>query len=240
MISVIACTNRSSFLPNIIENFNRQTFTDRELIFILNTTTIESEFAANELSLHQIKHKILQFPEEVTLGECLNHGIQHATYPVIAKFDDDDYYGPNYLSEAATVLQETDASVIGKSTFYIYFDHTKELRLYHPDHENLWISNIGNNHFQYLHGASLIIKKDIVKKIPFPHVNIGEDTIFQKQCFQMKIPMFSTSKLHFAYKRFLTPNHHTSDIKEQLLIRKSILIKKTTTPYGIVDLDLNG
>jgi GT2 family glycosyltransferase len=235
LISIIACTNRASFLPNIIENFTRQTLADKELILILNTTTIEPEFADQELSTHQIKHKILQFSEEITLGECLNHGIQHAAYPVFAKFDDDDYYGPNYLNEAANALHETNADVIGKSTFYIYFEHNKELRLYHPGHENLWISNNGNNYFQYLHGASLIIKKDIWEKISFPYVNIGEDTLFQKQCFQMKIPMFSTSKLHFAYKRYTIPNHHTSDIKDQSLIRKSILIKKTTTPNGIVD-----
>ncbi|MDP4084396.1 MAG: glycosyltransferase [Bacillota bacterium] len=232
MISAIACTNRPSFLSNIIENFNRQTISDKELILVFNCSTIEPEYAEYILSSHQIKFKILLFPEAITLGECLNHGIQQATYPILAKFDDDDYYGPHYLKEAVDVLQKTNAEVIGKSTFYVYFDHLQELRLYHPGYENAWI---GSDGFHYLHGASLIIKRRIWEKIPFSQVNVGEDTLFQKQCFSMKLPMYSTSKLHFAYKRYTLPNHHTSDMKDQLLIKKSIFIKKTASLFGHID-----
>ncbi len=53
---------------------------------------------------------IYQLPEEKTLGECLNFGIEMAQYDIVAKLDDDDYYSPYYLTEAMEVFTTTDAS----------------------------------------------------------------------------------------------------------------------------------
>jgi hypothetical protein len=41
MISVVVCTNRSGFVTNIIENFQRQTLLEKELIIVVNSTTME-------------------------------------------------------------------------------------------------------------------------------------------------------------------------------------------------------
>ncbi len=37
-----------------------------------------------------------------------------AKFNIIAKFDDDDYYGPKYLSDSLKAFDETDAKLIGK------------------------------------------------------------------------------------------------------------------------------
>lgn len=38
------------------------------------------------------------FLEKITLGECLNYGIQKVKHKLIAKFDDDDFYSKKYIS----------------------------------------------------------------------------------------------------------------------------------------------
>ncbi|NHC40736.1 glycosyltransferase [Bacillus sp. MM2020_1] len=216
MISVIACTNRQDFVPNIIENFKRQTLVEKELIIIVNSSVMAVDFA---------EHKILRFPEGVSLGTCLNQGVSEAHYDFVTKMDDDDYYGHDYLREVYGTLVQTDADVVGKSSFYIYFKKNHELRLYNPNRENRWIVNNGPYKSSYfLSGATLAFKKKIHDKIRFPDVNVGEDSGFQRLCFENGLKMYSLSKEHYAYIRYNDPRHHHSDAKAQFLRRQSHFI----------------
>ncbi|WP_066258964.1 glycosyltransferase family 2 protein [Neobacillus drentensis] len=216
MISVIACTNRQDFVHNIIENFKRQTLIEKELIIIVNSSGMEVDFA---------EHKILLFPEEVSLGTCLNQGVSEAKYDFVTKMDDDDYYGPEYLNEAYGTLVRTGADMVGKSSFYIYFKKSHELRLYNPNRENRWIVNNGPYKSSYfLSGATLAFKKKILEKICFPDVNVGEDSGFQRLCFEKGLKLYSLSKEHYAYIRYPHQWHHHSDAKEQFLRRQSHFI----------------
>src|SRR4051794_2871081 len=97
IISVVACTNRQAFLPKIIENFQRQTLVEKELIIVVNSMVME---------VGGIGYRILQFPDEVSLGECLNKGVRIAKYELVTKMDDDDYYGPDYLKEVYQAFVE--------------------------------------------------------------------------------------------------------------------------------------
>ncbi|WML24839.1 glycosyltransferase [Neobacillus sp. OS1-33] len=216
MISIIACTNRKDFVPNLIENFKRQTLVEKELIIIVNSSVMEVDVA---------EHKILRCPDEVSLGACLNQGVSVAHYDFVTKMDDDDYYGPDYLKEVYGTLVQTDADVVGKSSFYIYFKKNHELRLYNPNHENRWIVNNGPYKSSYfLSGATLAFKKKIHDKIRFPDVNVGEDSGFQRLCFENRLKMYSLSKEHYAYIRYNDPLHHHSDAKAQFLRRQGHFI----------------
>ncbi|KGM46290.1 glycosyl transferase family 2, partial [Neobacillus niacini] len=99
MISIITCTVREHLISNIIDNYTTQLFQDKELIIILNHDGLDINLVKS--SIGSVKGvTIYQLPQNYTLGECLNYGIEKAKYDVIAKFDDDDYYGPEYLTEA--------------------------------------------------------------------------------------------------------------------------------------------
>lgn len=221
MISVIACTNRQSFVPNIIENFQRQSLIEKELIIIVNSSTMKIDIAG---------YKIRHFPDEVSLGECLNKGISLANYDYVTKMDDDDYYGSDYLKEAYEALVQNNADVVGKSSFYIYFKKNNELRLYNPNRENRWIVNNGPYKSSYfLSGATLAFKKKILEKVSFPYVNVGEDSGFQRLCFDNGLKMYSLSTEHYAYVRYNDSGHHHSDARESLLRRSSHFIVNTTS-----------
>ncbi|MDR7240811.1 glycosyltransferase family 2 protein [Neobacillus drentensis] len=219
MISVVVCTNRQGFVSKIIENFQRQTLMEKELIIVANSTIME---------LKGVGYPILQFPEEISLGACLNKGVRLAKYDFVTKMDDDDYYGPNYLKEVYESLVQTDADVVGKSSFYIYFQKNEELRLYNPHRENQWIVNNGPYKSSYfLSGATLAFKKKIFKQVSFPKVNVGEDSGFQRLCYDCGLKMFSISQDHYAYLRYNDRQHHHSDAREPLLKRRSRFIVNT-------------
>ncbi|MEH7309156.1 glycosyltransferase family 2 protein [Neobacillus drentensis] len=221
MISVVACTNRQAYLPKIIENFQRQTLVEKELIIVANAAFMEAS---------GVGYPIFQIPEEVSLGACLNQGVRLAKYDFVTKMDDDDYYGPDYLKEVYETLVQTGADLVGKCSFYIHFQKNKELRLYNPNHENQWIVNNGPfKSSDFLHGATLAFKKKILDQVRFPEVNVGEDSGFQLLCYESGLKMYSLSKDHYAYLRYTDPQHHHSDAKEPLLRRRSRFIVNTAS-----------
>jgi cellulose synthase/poly-beta-1,6-N-acetylglucosamine synthase-like glycosyltransferase len=221
MISVIACTNRQAYVPKIIENFQRQTLLEKELIIIINSTVMAVDI---------VGYQVLRIPEKVSLGSCLNKGISLAKYDYVTKMDDDDYYGPDYLKEVYDALLRTNADVVGKSSFYIYFQKNEELRLYNPNRENQWIVNHGPYKGAYfLSGATLAFKKKVLDQVSFPDVNVGEDSDFQRRCFEAGLKMYSLSKDNYAYFRYNDPLHHHSDAGESLLRRRSRFIVNTAS-----------
>ncbi|RHW43576.1 glycosyltransferase family 2 protein [Neobacillus notoginsengisoli] len=223
MISVVVCTNREAFIPNILENFSRQTFEEKELIVILNSSLINA--SAPDLNV-----RFVTLPETMSLGECLNQGVKLATYDYVAKMDDDDFYGADYLEEAYEGLLATNADLVGKSTFYIYFQKNHELRLYNANWEKRWIPKTEKYKTNYfMSGATLVFRKEVMANILFPHVNVGEDSHFQQVCFRQGLKMFSLSKSHYAYIRYPSPRHHHSDVKEHLLRRRSKFVANLTS-----------
>ncbi|ALC92528.1 hypothetical protein AM500_24265 [Bacillus sp. FJAT-18017] len=236
MISVIICTNRGDFLQNILSNFKKQSIKDKELILIVNSSTVNLNNVQQDIEDHHInKYELLQFPDQISLGECLNKGVHAASFEYIGKMDDDDYYSPTYLKETYETLVQTKADVVGKGSFYIYFKRNHELRLYNPKHENLWIVNNGSNQYKssyFLSGGTLTFKKDVIKRVPFPAVNIGEDSGFQQKCFEQGMKMYSSSKENYAYIRHSQPKHHHSDVTEDLLKRRSVFTAITRSPGG--------
>lgn len=96
-VSVITCTNKPIYMNNIFENYWNQTWSEKELIIILNK---------DDMDLAQWRRKangdpnifIYQLPENLSLGQCLNFAIDQTQCDFIAIFDDDDYYAPLYLN----------------------------------------------------------------------------------------------------------------------------------------------
>src|SRR5690606_25376189 len=95
-ISVITCTNRPHFLFNMLQNYRRQKWANKEWIIVVNKDRVNltsyKKIAAQYKNVH-----LYQLPSRCTLGHCLNFASARARYPYIAKMDDDEYYAPNYL-----------------------------------------------------------------------------------------------------------------------------------------------
>ena len=98
-VTVITPTNSLTSLNNILENFNRQDLKEKELIIIINNNKIDESKWKNLVSKYN-NIKVYKLSENISLGRCLNFGVNKAKFDIIAKFDDDDYYGSKYLSDS--------------------------------------------------------------------------------------------------------------------------------------------
>jgi hypothetical protein len=200
LVSIIACTKRPDFIPAILTNYDRQNIEDKELILVINYDAASLPCLPTEKRI-----QILHFSSHDSLGACLNKAMKFANFNIIAKFDDDDYYGAQYLSEAVEVLKNTKAHIVGKACFYVYFQEAGYLSILRPLKENQFITE------PLLAGSTLVFCKEVLDKVHFPNCSIGEDLIFLKECLQKGLILYSSSRRNYSYIRY-SDFHHTSDV----------------------------
>jgi glycosyltransferase involved in cell wall biosynthesis len=114
-----------------------------------------------------------------------------ATAPVIAQFDDDDYYAPDYLATMLARLESTGADITKLSAWFVYsaqlgrlgyWDTANTLGLHFtfgPEKRldafvnNAPPENMKNNWLGY--GFSYVFRKSMWEGAPFPQVQYASD-----------------------------------------------------------------
>ena len=116
---------------------------------------------------------------------------ERAKAPVIAHFDDDDYYAPGYLACMLTRLKQTEADITKLSGWFVYSAQLKRLGYWDTVNTlglhftfgpepvlNAFFNqtqpdNMKNNYAGY--GFSYVFKRSMWEKAPFPHVKYASD-----------------------------------------------------------------
>ena len=116
---------------------------------------------------------------------------ERAAAPVIAQFDDDDYYAPHYLATMLARLSESGADITKLSAWFVYSAQLKRLGYWDSANTlglhftfgpepvlNAFFNkeapdNMKNNFAGY--GFSYVFKKSMWETAPFPHVKYASD-----------------------------------------------------------------
>ncbi len=195
LISVITPTyNRAVHLKNLIRNFQAQTYSQRELL-IYDDSEQPCEWLKQLADHHPSIHYFFS-STRLTIGEKRNFLIQQASGDVIAHFDDDDYYAPNYLETLHAHLQTGGYDFISLKSWFAYSILQDKFAYWETDRLAPSQYCIYKNHFTkhtldefpsdfieknlYGYGFSFMFQKHIIKEIHFPAVNHGEDYHFCK------------------------------------------------------------
>lgn len=229
-ITVITSTIREENLNNVINNFERQNYDNKELIVVLNYRNPDISKLQYKLSNYNNITTLMLNPNK-TLGECLNYGVSKSTFDFIAKFDDDDYYGSNYLNESISQLVNNKADIVGKSCIYVYLKNELSLRLMNKSKENIFINRVS--------GSTLFFKKNIIDNVKFQNVNLSEDNFFCKDAIDNGYKIYSTSKQNYCYIRDQHYNHSWKIHNDYLYKTSSKIVEPITfeeiISSGIID-----
>lgn len=220
LVSIVLSTKRWSFLDRIVENIANQTYPCIEVIFALRETWPEEKIVELERRLSGVKNieriSILKFPESVSLGRKLNAAIDVAQGEFIAKFDDDDWYFPNYLQDMILTFDFSGADLAGKWTFPVWLEGQDKLLLRNPGHEH--------KHVQFVAGPTLVARKSWFMKIPFADRSQGEDTDILKRTVEAGGKIYSADHFNFVQYRANDVTHHTWQAEAELFERTGTLI----------------
>lgn len=190
-VTIVCVSKRPHLLSNVVDNVRRQVGVEPKFILVTNNADFDSD-ALSGLSETLPESVVIDNPG-ASLGECLNVAMDTSDSRFIAKFDDDDNYGPGYLIDSLRAHSYAGASVVGKHTYYASIEATKQRVLRFPGHE-----------FQYsstLAGGTLVIDRDRTGDLAFPEISLGEDRAFLAACHRRGLSTFSADRFNFLQSR---------------------------------------
>ncbi|MBD2867427.1 glycosyltransferase family 2 protein [Paenibacillus arenilitoris] len=209
-VTVVTSTFRQSLIQNVFHNYVRQAWRKKELIVVINKDDISIN-KYRDWARRFPNVTVYKLPEKKNLGSCLNYAVERAKYAHVAKFDDDDYYGPNYLTEAMNVFRRTNADVVGKHGFFFYFPHKSVLL-----QRKTWLKP--NSRCRKVAGATIMLNKRIFGKVKFAtNLRSGSDRRFLNDCVKKGCRIHTSSPYNFAAIRRENPYSHTWKVSEKTL-----------------------
>ncbi|MDO0946704.1 glycosyltransferase [Chromohalobacter israelensis] len=108
--SIITPTCRPNMVPQAIATYCKQSYQNRELVLVHNgnkPNELPKETQAQDI-------KVAHVPGDRFAGAALNIGMTLSEGSYCFRFDDDDFYGENYVLDAILFLRSVDADVCGK------------------------------------------------------------------------------------------------------------------------------
>ena len=218
-ISIITPTkNRAVFLPQIAACVLAQGV-DWEWL-ILDDSDAPSRFL-QDLSTNDARIQYFFSETPLTIGEKRNRLIAVATGEVIAHFDDDDFYAPQYLSNMVSLLQQEQADMIKLSGFYLYapnahFFGYMDLNAKVGLHYELICDQVSTIEFHekmqigadfiVFYGFSYVYRKSITQDAFFDDVNLCDDEGFAKRVLNNGHKLITTNDATRDCLHIIHPN----------------------------------
>jgi spore maturation protein CgeB len=215
-VSIITSTNKQKYMDEIFNNYQRQNYSNKELIIILNNDSMPLNKWVEKAKDYE-NVKVFQVEEKYNLGTCLNYGIENASFEYIAKMDDDDYYGPEYCGDVINAFMYSEADVVGKQSNYIYFEQSNILALKAPNKENRFTN--------FVAGSSICLKRNVFEKVKFStDRKSGSDTIFLQECNAKGFKIYSTDRFNHVGMKHASQEEHTWKISDEDLLKSCIIV----------------
>ncbi|MGH6898270.1 MAG: FkbM family methyltransferase [Geminicoccaceae bacterium] len=229
LVTVILATNRPSQLQWSLCNFLRQSYPNKELIIVLNSNSFDVTAIKGQTRLFD-NIDILSVDEQHNVGFCLNTAFKTARGDIVAKFDDDDYYGASYLAEQVTAVQRTGAWLVGKASCMYYLKKLDRKILRPPDRDNRWARHVS--------GATFVIRRELCEQIRFREDIVGTvDTAYLAEVQENGYRLYSSSIFNFCVIRGAHSAHNWV-IEDEKIINKSHYICdgfQTAVIDGLID-----
>jgi spore maturation protein CgeB/SAM-dependent methyltransferase len=215
LVSAICVSYRPEFLDHVHAQLARQNHDHIELIFVQNSSAFSEEEIAARFSDFDLK--LLSVPEEQFLADGLNAAIKVANGEYLAKIDDDDYYGANYLSDALLAFDYAPAAgVVGKNSFFAYVEAMDQTVLRFPDKSYRFC--------RHVHGGTLVWDRRKLDGLDFKPVQRGTDTWFLESVRSRGVRIFSTDPFNFVHVRYADKSRHTWTIEDEEFVSKAIKV----------------
>ena len=171
LVTVLCATFRTEYIAHVLSHFDAQTYPDRELVMVVNSSSL-TQAEVRDIVGPRTDVRIAVVPAERVEAGSLNHGIAMARGDYIVKMDDDDIYGPHYVSDMMHHALSHDLHLFGKTNRFFYFSEqdASYMRRSKTDctmvaPEELMAAHIG--------GASLSGRRDFFQRNPYREGNFS-------------------------------------------------------------------
>lgn len=201
-VSAVVPTNRLHELDNVFGNIARQRHRDTELVLVLHGLDVdEAELQRRATEAGVPRLVIVRADASLTLGSCMNLGVQASSGRYIAKMDDDNFYGPGYLSDLLDAFSYSDASIVGKWCHLVWLRSTGAVVLRYPDSEHAYERRI--------QGGAMLFDGDLVRQVGFSDIPRAVDSDILDRSMAEGAKVYSADRYNFVSIRGTDRTAHT-------------------------------
>ncbi|HET6430817.1 glycosyltransferase [Dyella sp.] len=217
-IPTVACllvSRRPDLLVACLERFRADRYPAKELVIVVHRNEADVQALRDHVRPGE-RVTVLQMGEQWGLGACLNLAFAHTDAPYWAKWDDDDFYGPHYLSDFMLYRRAVDFDIAGKPRAFSWYEQSGEL---HWDERWAARANVlrrlVDTRNTGIAGATLVGHRRVLEATPFPEDRRrGTDSAFLRRAMEHGWTVLSTDPFNFVRFRAADPAFHTWQIRE--------------------------
>jgi glycosyltransferase involved in cell wall biosynthesis len=235
-VSIVLATNRAAMLENCRRNILAQDYPNLEVVIVLNDDAFD-EAHVRETFAEAQDVAIARLPQERNLGSCINLGARQTSGIYVTKMDDDDFYGPAYVSDLLLAALESRADITGKKATFFHFEDGDEfyLRSPHLRHTWLWpvtdrsgcavIPSTFSPHGSNVAGATILVSRELLLRLPFDEeASRGTDSLFQLACRRAGLTIYAADEFNFCYRRRAGNVGHLWQVEKETILKSSQLL----------------
>ncbi|WP_369818976.1 glycosyltransferase [Oerskovia sp. Root918] len=209
-VTALVSTNRPHQLDHVLRTVGSQQDVTLQLALLTHGFEVDEadlRLRAKEAGVEDLV--LLAAGSDVSLGSCLNRLVAAADGDVVAKMDDDDLYGAQYLSDQLYALEYSGADVVGKQAHYMYVEGMDATLLRFADRERRFTDRVM--------GPTIVTRQSLAVTTPFHDVGRGEDTAFLRDAVDAGARVFSADRFNFVQVRSGSGAHTWSVTDAELL-----------------------
>ena len=200
-VTAICVSKRPWFAENTAQMFRQQNGVDVHVVYVAHgDETSEAEVTALFSDFASFKF-LRMVGDDKVLADGLNLALEHCETDLVAKVDDDDYYGPNYLLDSCLALSFSGAVLVGKASFFCYVESSDDFALRFPDKHYRYLSRV--------HGGTLVWSREMTQYQTFTQVRQGTDSYFIQGLKEKNLKVYSGDPFNFVHVRYASNNAHT-------------------------------
>ncbi|MFF2621989.1 glycosyltransferase family protein [Oerskovia jenensis] len=193
-VTVLLSTNRPHRLGHALRTIGGQRGVPVQLALLTHGFEIDEKAVRADAALAGIEDLVLlSAGSDVSLGGCLNRLVAAADGDVVAKMDDDDLYGAQYLSDQLYAMAYSGAEVVGKQAHYMYVEGMDATLLRFEDREHRFTDRVM--------GPTIVVERSLAASTPFRAVGRGEDTAFLRDVVDAGAHVYSADRFGFVQVR---------------------------------------
>ena len=216
-VGVLLTTNNPDRLPLALDRLSRIRY--RPVHVILGLHGFRPDGRVERLAEQWEGDRSLAvrtFDSRTSLGECLNEGAAMTSSPLLAKFDDDDLYGPWYLDEAVDELSRWKVDLVGKASQFVHLVESRQVVLFQPGRENVAVG--------YVNGPTFVMRRSTWENVRFPHRRGRVDSIFVRGLKAIGGSIRSSSRFEFVLVRH--GSRHTWQTSDERFLARGEVVSR--------------
>jgi hypothetical protein len=122
LVSILLCTRRPEMLPFAIRQIARQRYSALEVVVAAHGFELSVD-DLRELAPLGLAAQAVSVGADVPFGDALNFAADRASGDLFVKMDDDDWYGPDFVSDLELARMYSGADIVGCPPEFTFLEH---------------------------------------------------------------------------------------------------------------------